>query len=49
MKPAIEVYRELIMRCKAHVKSVTKTLFDPLTGVQSVYVAGKLTERKKVT
>jgi hypothetical protein len=43
------VYQALILRCKAAVKARTSIVFDPSTGVQKTFVAGKLTEVKHFT
>jgi len=43
-----EVYKDLIKRCKDYVKSRTSVVFDPTTGIQKTFVAGKLTEVKEV-
>jgi hypothetical protein len=46
---ARKIYQELIIRCKAAVKAKTSVVFDPTTGVQKTFVAGKLTEVKHFT
>jgi hypothetical protein len=43
------VYQALILRCKATVRARTSVVFDPSTGVQKTFVAGKLTEVKHFT
>lgn len=40
------IYQALIIRCKAAVKARTSVVFDPETGIQKTFVAGKLTEVK---
>jgi hypothetical protein len=45
---AKEIYEGLVKRCKAHVKSVTSTVFDPSTGILKTFVAGKLVHTKQI-
>lgn len=47
MTSANDIYRDLIRRIKDKIKSETRVVYDPETGIQKTFLHGKLLGVKK--